>query len=224
MSFWKRKSSFLGQNTFLWLNFKCSLILFLVDSTCDQVREFTQDITKATFCVDSFQILSQVRQQLNCSLEKTRRHFQQPNLWFTIQTSLQEGAHQCGWQCVATGQVIAWKWAGSIPSSDSLLVHFVLSCPSSPLCFSKSYTSLETQLTSSMEPLLTIPITMAYPFVNSCNTYVVAVIWSLVCMYTVLYVFSFLNKILSSLRCRVMSPISKSLTLPPQCRQQALDE
>ena len=45
---------------------------------------------------------------------------------------------------IATGQIISWKWTGHIPSSDPLFAHFVLSAPSFPLYFSKSYISLET--------------------------------------------------------------------------------
>lgn len=52
-----------------------------------------------------------------------------------------------------------------------------------------------------------------------CDIYIVAVIWSLVCVQIILYMPCLLSKILSLLRSRVMSPISESLTVPPQHRQ-----
>ena len=61
---------------------------------------------------------------------------------------------------LATGQVISWKWSGCMLSSGPFLAHFVLSVPSFLLYFSEFYISLETPLTSSMEPWPTIPTTM----------------------------------------------------------------
>lgn len=60
--FLEKKTTFvwvLFRNPFLWLSFKCSLMPDKTNHAFDHAREFTQDITKTTFCADSFQNLMQ---------------------------------------------------------------------------------------------------------------------------------------------------------------------